>query len=83
MKVQCVACKHFDLRSAGKVTDDGPSKGMAQFGFGNCKQDTTPWCRAVFHSATWPRECSKFSQEESNKVEGRVMWLQQQKEKNK
>jgi hypothetical protein len=83
MTVQCVGCNHFDLRSAGMVTEDGPSKGMAKHGFGNCKADRAPWAKARFQSALYPRECSNFKQAPQETAAERLAWLQKQKEEAK
>jgi len=66
--VQCVGCRHFDLRSAGV---------MASHGYGNCAFERS----ATFESATFQRYCTLFVAVEQEVERRRRQWLAAKQEK--
>ncbi|WP_237173023.1 hypothetical protein [Paracandidimonas lactea] len=63
MTVQCIACRHFNLRGAGQ---------MARQGFGHCALRGSA---AVFQSATFERLCPRFEAVDADTVAKRTTWL--------
>ncbi|NYT25372.1 hypothetical protein H0A73_17365 [Alcaligenaceae bacterium] len=63
MTVQCITCRHFNLRDAGR---------MAHEGFGNCAH------RAAheFTGARYQRVCGQHEEAPADAVEKRREWLE-------
>ncbi|MBN9401337.1 MAG: hypothetical protein J0I30_00730 [Burkholderiales bacterium] len=60
--VQCVACRHFSLRSAGE---------MAGLGAGNCAFER----RVSFVGALCERQCDRFARGSRETEQRRRQWL--------
>lgn len=67
-QVQCIGCRHFDLRSAGQ---------MAAQGYGNCAFERP----STFQSATFPRHCQLFVAVDQEDEQRRRQWLADKQEK--
>jgi len=68
MTVQCIACRHFDLRKA---------EGLDSQGYGNCAFER----RSTFESATFPRYCAQFRATDTDIEQRRRQWLAAKQEK--
>lgn len=66
--VQCIGCRHFDLRRAGE---------MAAQGYGNCAFERP----SVFESATFRRYCTLFVAVDQETEQHRRQWLAAKQEK--
>lgn len=69
MTVQCIRCQHFSLRNAGQ---------MARQGFGHCGLENN---RAAFQSATFDRQCHKFTATDPDTADKRQAWLAWEKKR--
>lgn len=63
MTVQCITCKHFSLRKAGR---------MASHGFGVCAKKAA----YEFMSASFQRVCAKHAELDAEAVAKRREWVE-------